>query len=125
MPRGGGSGGSDGVPCDIVTIQLSRPVALSDLSFSIRTSDGDTFDQLPPAFGGLGARANGDPVESLALSQWGEPTSVPTFFDIEVFERGVSVGSARFDQLAYRCHAITADDWCWNAEPVTLVLADD
>jgi hypothetical protein len=94
----------------------------------MQTSNGDTFDQHDEVFGGslgAGAQAVGDPVGRLMLVTGGITPYAPTFIDVEVFERGTSVGSARFDQLAYHCHAITADDWCWNADPVTLVLDND
>jgi hypothetical protein len=61
----------------------------------------------------------------LGLGEGSESTYAPTFVDVEVFERGVPVGSGRFDQLDYYCYTKTADDWCWQAEPVTLTIGDN
>jgi hypothetical protein len=121
------AGGGIAVYCDIITIQLSRPVERSDLSFSIQTSEGDTFGSAQGGATGIPAFAVafGDPVDRLGLSSAAllpTPGYAPTFVDVEVSERGISVGSARFDQLGYHCFAEPAGLWCWEAEPVTLVL---
>jgi hypothetical protein len=101
---------------------------VNDLSVTIQTSYGDTVDNLQgEVFNSrLSIKPVGDPVQSLMLSvNMGAAHYAPTFVDVEVFQQGVSIGSARFDTLVYHCYALSIDDWCWNADPVALVLTND
>lgn len=132
----GGDGGADLVTCDWVSVAFSEPLEVAELSFTITTSEGDTFtpaalgDENGPFIAALdggtydeGGLPTEGTIAGLSVSGVASPPHyAPTWVEVEVRIADQVVGTARYEDLEYACIAKTSDDWCWAADPVTLSI---
>jgi hypothetical protein len=123
-----GTGGDNGYTCNAAVVELSDPIPLAEMTFSIETSLGTTFDGECVDDGSPCFVPDADPVTALTLVN--DPAGVianehyaPEWLDVEVRRNDVLVGAERFEPLEYACIA-TGSDWCWESEPVTLEVTN-
>ena len=124
-----GCGGADSVYCDYVVVQFTEPLPITGFDVNvvgIGGSDGGMPTDAGPGSSGGDPRlvrdaVTGDVTGFKYTKFAAEPlySDPPTSLSVVVKENSTTIASVTI-QLDYSCVAITGDDWCWQAAPVTL-----
>lgn len=125
----GGAGGADLVRCHTVTVLVEPPVEAADkVVISTDLDSEQTLSTCTPETRVeplCVARPPDDPSRStIVLSgadgQGAARGRYPKTVKVRVTRAGATNTQEITANLKYRCFARTFDDWCWEAEPVTL-----
>lgn len=119
----GGSGGAIAFACHPVQVKFVPPLEGTNYDIQLLTSNFSTA--VLPFAAGKSAALHSDGVNTLGL--WvssGRPgaqsdAAFPTWVEVNVSRSGKLILSARWDALNYRCDALDAWNWCWQAAPLT------
>ena len=123
--RGAGCGGADCPSCDAITVELSQTLPREGLTATIATSNDDVFVGCDGPTASLSCEPrNFALVERLVVAlSCDDSLEEATSFRVEVSQQGVPIGVGDFAHPSYSCVAHTVDDWCWEADPVVLVVS--